>query len=257
MLKRQDLLRPFSNGLTGCCVGPMTRWFNNNTFYKAPLVKGKLQWREPLTLSESYINELPKQLWKAVLPAPFTFMALSHDSYYNSAEKLMYDFAEVLNNEARELVKKGFSYIQFSDPALVYLVSKPRQLDLAAKALEIATQGLNASTCLQTFFGDATIVLGNADNWAVSDIGFDLYETDVKSMNNEHDKGLVLGIVDARNSVVEDTNYLCTIVKQIQETHKPKRIAVSTNCDMDFLTWDKAEAKMRVLTQISEKMGGK
>jgi methionine synthase II (cobalamin-independent) len=73
----------------------------------------------------------------------------------------------------------------------------------------------------------------------------------------DHNKGLVLGIVDARNSVIEDAVYLSTIVKQIQETYKPKRLTVSTNCDMDFLTWDKAEAKMRILTLIAEKLGGK
>ncbi len=257
MLKRQDLLRPFSTGLGGCAVGPMIRWFNNNTFYKAPLIKGELQWKEPVTLEEAYVDELPKLAWKAVLPAPYTFMALSHDSYYNNTEKLMFAFAEVLNQEARELEKKGFTYIQFSDPALVYVVTRPQNFSAAAKALEIATAGLKATTCLQTFFGDASPVIKTAESWAVDDIGIDLYETDLKSLKMDHDKGLVLGIVDARNSVIEDAFYLSTIVKQIQETEKPKRLAVSTNCDMDFLTLDKAEAKMCVLTQIAEKLGGK
>jgi methionine synthase II (cobalamin-independent) len=127
----------------------------------------------------------------------------------------------------------------------------------AAKALEIATEGLKATTCLQTYFGDADLVLKTAENWAVTDIGIDLYETDLRSVKMDHNKGLVLGIVDARNSVIEDAVYLSTIVKQIQETYKPKRLTVSTNCDMDFLTWDKAEAKMRILTLIAEKLGGK
>ncbi|MCX6642691.1 MAG: hypothetical protein NTV15_04820 [Candidatus Bathyarchaeota archaeon] len=257
MLKRQDLLRPFSAGLGGCAVGPMIRWFNNNTFYKTPLIKGELQWKESVTLKEAYVDELPKLAWKAVLPAPYTFMALSHDSHYNNAEKLMFAFAEVLNQEAKELEKKGFTYIQFSDPALVYVVTKPRNMEAAAKALEIATKGLKATTCLQTYFGDAAPVLKTAENWAVTDIGIDLYETDLRSVKKDHNKGLILGIVDARNSVIEDAVYLSTIVKQIQETYKPKRLAVSTNCDMDFLTWDKAEAKMRILTLIAENLGGK
>ncbi len=257
MLKRQDLLRPFSVGLVGCAVGPMIRWFNNNTFYKAPLINGNLQWQESVTLKEAYISELPLLAWKAVLPAPYTFMALSHDSYYNNAEKLMFAFAEVLNQEARELEKKGFTYIQFSDPALVYVATKPQNLSAAAKALEVATAGLKATTCLQTFFGDASPVLKTAESWAVDDIGVDLYETDLRSVKTDHNKGLVLGIVDSRNSVVEDPVYLSTIVKQIQETERPKRLNLSTNCDMDFLTFDKAEAKMRVLTQIADKLGGK
>jgi 5-methyltetrahydropteroyltriglutamate--homocysteine methyltransferase len=257
MLKRQDLLRPFSMNLVGCEVGPMVRWFNNNTFYKTPIVNNKIEWNISVTHEETYLDLLPEGEWKAVLPAPYTLAVLSHDNYYKSELLLMFDFADAINLEAKFLEKCGFKHIQFSDPALVYATTKPKHLACASKALEIATNGLKSETTLQTYFGDATPVLKEADIWDVSNIGVDLYETNLKSMKMNHDKGLVLGIIDGRNSVIEDVNALTTIVKQIQAKNNPKEISLSTNCDMDFLTWDKALEKMDVLVRVSEKLGEK
>jgi 5-methyltetrahydropteroyltriglutamate--homocysteine methyltransferase len=255
MLKRQDLLRPFSSNLVGCEVGPMVRWFNNNTFYKTPIVNNKIEWEISVTLEEIYLDLLPKADWKAVLPAPYTLATLSHDNYYKSELLLMFDFADVINLEAKFLEKCGFKHIQFSDPALVYDTTKPKNLACASKALEIATNGLKSKTTLQTYFGDGTPVLKEAEIWDVNNIGIDLYETDLKSMKIDHDKGLVLGIIDARNSVIEDVKSLTSIVKKIQTKNNPKEISLSTNCDMDFLTYDKAIGKMDVLTQVSAKLG--
>src|ERR1019366_7331502 len=36
----QDLFRPISRGFAGLEPGPMVRWFNTNTFFFTPVVKG-------------------------------------------------------------------------------------------------------------------------------------------------------------------------------------------------------------------------
>ena len=257
MLKRQDLLRPFSSGIKGCEVGPMARWFNNNTFFKTPLVKDELVWKKSVTLDESYIDLLPDTCWKAVLPAPYTLAVLSHNTYYNDLNEVMLAYAEILNQESLELEAHGFNYFQYSDPALVYDTTKPKNVGYIVDALDILTNGLKTTTCLHTFFGDGTSIINNADDLAVDDIGIDLYETNLKNTEMEHNKNLVLGIIDARNSVIENVDNLTAIVKRIHNINKPLSMTISTNCDMDFLTWDRAEEKMQVLTQVAEKLRGK
>jgi 5-methyltetrahydropteroyltriglutamate--homocysteine methyltransferase len=258
LLKWQDLLRPFTLGLGGVELGPMARWFNNNTFYKVPLVKGPIIYKGPVTEKFSYRKLLPKgAALKAVLPAPYTFAALADDRHYGDKTRLQAAYAEALNQEAKHLEKLGYDYIQFSDPALVYVTTKPSKKELKAyeKVLSIATSGLKAKTCLQTFFGDAGDILPEALGYPVSDLGFDLYETVPETLKGLKLKGgLSLGLIDARNSTIEDAKEITTAAKQILKSLKPKDVYVSTNCDADFLTWEKAEEKVRVLVKVAERL---
>ena len=258
LLKWQDLLRPFTLGLGGVELGPMARWFNNNTFYRVPIVSGPITYKGSVTEKLSYRKLLPKDVnFKAVLPAPYTFAALADDRYYGNETKLQTAYAEALNQEARHLEKLGYDYIQLSDPAIVYVTTKPvkRELKAYGKVLEVATAGLNAKTCLQSFFGDAADILPDALAYPVSDLGFDLYETAPETLKGlKLTGGISLGIIDARNSTTEDAQEITIAAKQILKTLKPKDIYVSTNCDADFLTWEKAEEKMGVLTQVAENL---
>ena len=258
LLKWQDLLRPFTLGLGGVELGPMARWFNNNTFYKVPIVKGPITYKGSVTEKLGYRRLLPKgATLKAVLPAPYTFAALADDRHYGDKAKLQTAYAEALNKEAKHLEKQGYGYIQLSDPALVYVTTKPSKKELKAygKVLEAATAGLKAKTCLQTFFGDAADILPEALAYPVSDLGFDLYETAPETLKGLKLKGgASLGIVDARNSTIEDAAEITAAAKQILKTLKPKDIYVSTNCDTDFLTWEKAEQKIAVLTRVAENL---
>jgi 5-methyltetrahydropteroyltriglutamate--homocysteine methyltransferase len=259
LLKWQDLLRPFTQGLGGVTLGPMARWFNNNTFYKVPIVEGPITYNGPVTGKLGYRKLLPKGVTlKAVLPAPYTFAALADDRHYGDRAQLQTAYAEALNAEAKRLEAKGYGYIQLSDPALVYTTTKPTKKELKAyeKVLGVATAGLKAKTCLTTFFGDAADILPEALAYPVSDLGFDLYETAPETLKGLKLRGGVsLGLVDARNSTVEDVNELTEAAKRILKTLKPTDTYVSTNCDADFLTWEKAKEKIRVLTRVAEKLG--
>jgi 5-methyltetrahydropteroyltriglutamate--homocysteine methyltransferase len=258
LLKWQDLLRPFTQGLGGVSVGPMARWFNNNTFYKVPIVEGPITYSGQVTERLCYRKLLPKgATLKAVLPAPYTFAALADDRHYGDKAKLQTDYAKALNAEAKHLEEQGYGYIQLSDPALVYVTTKPTKKELKAygKVLEVATEGLKAKTCLTTFFGDAADILPEALGYPVTDLGFDLYETSPEKLKGLKLRGgLSLGIVDARNSTIEDAGEITEVAKQILKTLKPRDVYVSTNCDADFLTWEKTEEKIRVLTRVAENL---
>jgi 5-methyltetrahydropteroyltriglutamate--homocysteine methyltransferase len=258
LLKWQDLLRPFTEGLKGIEIGPMARWFNNNTFYKVPVVKAKINYDKPLTEKLIYRNLLPKEkMLKAVLPAPYTLTTLSMDYYYKDKEKLQTAYAEALNQEALHLEKLGFKYIQFNDPALVYITTQPQSQELKAisKSLEVVTAGLKAKTCLQTFFGDIKLALPEILDFPVTELGVDLYETNTNVLKGlKFNEGLSLGLVDARNSIIEDPNDLTRIAKKILASVESENVNVSSNCDFDFLTWEKTKEKIRVLAQVADNL---
>ncbi len=265
MLKWQDLLRPFTENLTGVKAGSLARWFNNNAFYRKPLIVDDLERNKNIVGKSSYTQFLPSALpWKAILPAPYTFIKLSENQFYKSKSDLMFKYAEILKEEIASLVKLGFKYIQLSDPALVYepfnqFVSKG-ELSIVREALEVVVEGTPVKTCLQTFFGDFSKVLPEALEFPVDHLGIDLYETDLEKLKEySFDKGVALGLVDARNSLVEEVDGLIETAKEtIESLHGSKRmdVFICPNSDLEFLPWERAQEKMRVVGNVAKRLRG-
>lgn len=264
MLKWQDLLSPFTKGLDGVKTGSLARWFNNNSFYRKPVIVGDM-WRKRNIVEEvTYIKYLPRKFpWKAVLPAPYTFVQLSENQFYKDKTELMFRHAEILREEIKNLAKLGFKYIQLSDPALVY---KPiatsmstDELNNIREALRVAVEGTSVKTCLQTFFGDFSQILPEAIDFPVDHLGIDMYETDFEKLKEySFGKGVALGLVDSRSSLVEEPNELVAAAKEIIESIYPSKINevfVCPNCDLEFLPWERAEEKMKVISSVANRLG--
>jgi len=261
MLRWQDLFRPFTKCLKGVTVGSLTRWFNNNTFYRKPIITDHVKREKDVVKNATCLDKLPENLfWKAILPAPYTLASLSENKHYKDKTELMFEFAEIINEEIRSLADAGFSYVQLSDPALVYepLASKLRadKLSLVKDALEIAVKRTSVKTCLQTFFGDFSKILPEALDFPVDHLGIDLYETDFENLKKySFEKGVALGLVDSKSSLVEETDELIAVAEEIIESIYGSSIGevfICPNCDLDFLPWERAEEKMKVLGSVTK-----
>jgi 5-methyltetrahydropteroyltriglutamate--homocysteine methyltransferase len=263
MLRWQDLLRPFTENLKGITVGSLTRWFNNNTFYRKPVITDSVKLEKEIVKNITYLDKLPKNLlWKAILPAPYTFVCLSENQYYKDEAEFMFKFAEIINEEIKNLAEAGFSYIQLSDPALVYEPLAPNfredKLSLVKDVLEIAVKGTSVKTCLQTFFGDFSKILPEALNFPVDHLGIDLYETNSEKLKEyTFEKGVALGVVDSRSSFVEKPDELVVVAKELVESiyrSNMGEVFVCPNCDLDFLPWQRAKQKMNVISSVAKNL---
>lgn len=197
---------------------------------------------------------------KAVLPAPYTFGELVEDKFYRDRVKLMEDYADVLNKEAKQLVNDGVSYIQFSDPCLVYGKGRNpidrRNLKDAGESLQIATEGLRCEKSLQTYFGDCAAVMAELLDFPVDCIGIDFYETKIESLEDYTiDKAVACGCVDGRNSLVESPEDIASFAVTISEKLELEKVFVCPNCGLEFLPFDVAVNKMRSIGESLKKLG--
>jgi 5-methyltetrahydropteroyltriglutamate--homocysteine methyltransferase len=263
MLRWQDPLRPFTEDLSGVKIGSLARWFDNNTFYRKPVIVGDIRRKESIVDGITYARFLPENLpWKAILPAPHTFVQLSENRFYRSKTEFMFEYAQILKEEIKSLVKLGFEYVQLSDPALVYepvAASMSRdELTLVSEALRVAVEGIPIKTCLQTFFGDLSRILPEALDFPVDHLGIDLYETDPETLKEySFEKGVALGLVDSRSSLVENQDELVTIAKElINSIYRSGRteVFICPNCDLEFLPWERAEEKMKVISNVAKRL---
>jgi len=263
MLKWQDLFRPFTENLSGVKMGSLARWFNNNTFYRKPTIVGDIRRKKSIIEEVSYTKYPPKNFpWKAILPAPYTFVELSENQFYTGKTELMFKYAKILREEIEGLARLGFKCVQLSDPALVYkpIATSMRsdELSLIREALKVAVKGIPIKMCLQTFFGDFSQILPEALDFPVDHLGIDLYETNFEKLKEySFEKGVALGLVDSRSSLVENEDELVTVAKEIMgsiDSSKVCEVFICPNCDLEFLPWEKAEEKMKVISSAAKRL---
>lgn len=254
-LRWQDLLRPLAAGLPGVHAGAVTRWFDNNSFYRRPVIERRLQPTGQAVLPWIVADALAGRPWKAILPSPWALAALSEDHAYGDVDALLADAAEVLRAEAAALQAAGCRYIQFSDPTLVARGGEG-EAGPALAALGRVVDGLTATTGLYTFFGDAAPLLGALLDAPVDEVGFDLYSTDLDGLDGRASgKGLVLGVLDGRNSLLEDATEAAATARRVADRLGADRLSVVPSCDLEFLPYDVAVAKGRRLGDVKRLLG--
>jgi len=89
LLRWQDLLRPLADELPGVHAGPVTRWFDNNSFYRRPVIEAPLEPVSGAALRWTSVRALEGRPWKAILPSPWAFAALSEDRAYGDDKALL------------------------------------------------------------------------------------------------------------------------------------------------------------------------
>lgn len=254
MLRWQDLLRPFSDGIPGMLPGPLTRWFDNNTFYRRPVVRGRLEPTGRAVLPLVARQALAGRRWMAVLPSPFALLALSEGHAYGDRDELLRDLAAVIRAEAQALASAGAAYLQFNDPALV---ARPEQVGRARAAMEIATDGLAIRTALHTYFGDPAAVLPELLRFPVDEVGLDLYAADLRSLRGDaRGKVVLAGVIDGRNSLLEDPRAAAETARRLAEAVRADDVAVVPSCDLEFLPWSVAMEKTRRLGETARILAG-
>ena len=251
----KDLFRPFSEMFEGIRTGALTRWFNNNTFYRKPVIADKIRYRGRGLEAYFRYNELPKGgRRKAILPGPYTFAVMAHDQYYSTPADLIDDLAHSLREAVDDLKKTGgYDCFQFNEPCISFQGLTRVDIPALAQAYEELTKGLGAESILQTYFGDATPVIDTVLDLPVDHVGIDFYATPLDSLaGHDFTKGIMCGCVDARNSLLESPDALKKLILQIEDRLNPKSLSIAPNCDLDFLPQTIAMKKLVLLARAKE-----
>lgn len=257
----QDLFRPISAGFEGLEPGPMVRWFNTNTFFYTPIVKGEIS-SDGKVLSRAierrFINH--GSSLKIILPDPLTFSELAEDRHYGSKEKLRFAYADAIRGELRTLSSLGVKYVQLSAPSLVYRLKQkplpPSGLKQLGESVRSALKGVSLRTGFYPFFGDASPYLPELfDVIPADDIGLDLTQTDDTSLPATS-KGIIAGIADSRTTYLEDVRALASRVEDVVDRTGARRLTLAPSADLRFIPRASADQKLELLGRLMAKLKG-
>ena len=251
-LNWQDLFRPFSELFTGIKPGSLTRWFDNNTFYRAPLITGKVSFKGHKPDKFFRADSFPKtSRKKAILPGPFTFGALTETSASSPPPDVVDEFSHALRDLISSLQGMGYDCFQFNDPCLCAKGRTGDDFNLAKNGIETCTRGLTAKSILHTYFADSSQMVNSLLDSSVDYIGIDFYATSLDALAElSFNKGLVCGCIDGRNSLIETPDEVKDFVSEVREKLEPKDLVVAPNTDLDYLPQLVAEKKVRLLGKI-------
>ena len=250
-LNWQDLFRPFSEIFTGIQATTLTRWFDNNTFYRKPIVTEKVSFAGKNLRQYFRIDLLPKdRRMKAILPGPLTFATMSENKAYASRTDLIDDIAKSLKATVKSLREIGYEQFQFNEPSITAPLQATSDLASAKNAYETCAGGKGL---LQTYFGNASHVIDTLLDFPVEAIGIDFYSTPLEELKgHDFDKILGCGCIDGRNSLLETSSQLKAILTKARESLHPRDIYLIPNCDLDFLPPPVAEKKVQILSETAK-----
>jgi 5-methyltetrahydropteroyltriglutamate--homocysteine methyltransferase len=228
MLPWQDLFRPLVEASEGLEAGPLTRFLDTNTFYRAPHATSAVpRLREPLR--EPYLPPLgaPRLV---TLPSPWALARGTGVAATTVAEGILRPQLEALSTDV-ELVVLDEPFLALDDePAL----------DQLAEALEI----LGArKLALRFVFSDAGAVLARgAAELPVDALGIDFYRTGAAAVPEGLGKMLLAGVVDGRSSLLEDSREIAAFASRLRQ--RVADVALVPNGDLQFVAEPIAREKV-------------
>ncbi len=267
-LRWQDFIRPFSESISGLKSGAdLSRWYDNNSFYRKPSVVKKLSTPKDASFLLNYSSKAALDLVsgenvkrKLSVPGPYTLASLVANDHYESKTELVDAFAKILRKIISGLPALGFDSVQINEPSLVYrygesgLTSK-KELKSFTSAYEDNLAKLPVEVYLHTYFGDCSKILKELlELEGINALGIDFTQTSLDSIEKVRfgEKALACGCVDGRNSLIEPSDWIANFCAEAISTLKPSGIVILPSCELKYLPRTYADDKVRSIGKARE-----
>lgn len=246
-----DLLADFAGRLEGVDMNGLLRFFDNNRYYRCPVFNDKIGYSSATIEEFKKTRDISgKNNIKPIVPGPYTLLNLSENNYYNSEEKLLDDLSVTINEELKHLEKNGANIIQIDEPSIVNESKK----DVVLESIRKTVEDIDAKIFLYTYFGDIREYYPYLLD-IVDGVGIDLVsnEKNIKAIEEYGcDIPIALGIMNARNTKLENIEEIKRKVDKILELADTSDIYINPNCGLDFLPWNVMKKKINVLGKASD-----
>lgn len=236
-----------------------------------PTVVGAVARQKPVFVEDAkLLRQLTDKPIKWALPGPMTMIDTLYDSHYKSREKLAWEFAKILNQEAKELEAAGVDIIQFDEPAFNVFFDEVNDWGIAA--LERAAEGLKCETAVHICYGYG--IKANTDwkktlgtEWRQYEEVFPKLQKssiDIISLECQNSrvpmdlielirgKKVMVGAIDVATNTIETAEEVADTLRKALQFVDADKLYPSTNCGMTPLSRQVASGKLKALSAGAE-----
>lgn len=236
-----------------------------------PVVVGEVSRQKPVFVEDTkFLRSQTKQPIKWALPGPMTMVDTLYDAHYQNREKLAWEFAKILNQEAKELEAAGVDIIQFDEPAFNVFFDEVNEWGITA--LEKAIEGLKCETAVHICYGygikantDWKKTLGS--QWRQYEEIFPKLQTsniDIISLECHNSrvpiellelirgKKVMVGAIDVATNQIETPEEVANTLREALNYVDADKLYPCTNCGMAPLSRQVARGKLKALQAGAE-----
>jgi 5-methyltetrahydropteroyltriglutamate--homocysteine methyltransferase len=232
-----------------------------------PSVVGSVSRQKAVFVDDAkFLRSQTDQPIKWALPGPMTMIDTLYDGHYKSREKLAWEFAKILNQEAKDLEAAGVDIIQFDEPAFNVFFDDVNDWGIAT--LERAIEGLKCETAVHICYGYG--IKANTDwkktlgtEWRQYEQAFPKLQQsniDIVSLEcqNSHvpmdlielirGKKVMVGAIDVATNNIETPEEVADTLRKALQFVDADKLYPSTNCGMAPLSRQVARGKLQALS---------
>ena len=236
-----------------------------------PTVVGAVSRSRPVFVEDArFLRQHTTQPIKWALPGPMTMIDTLYDGHYRSRERLAWEFAGILNEEARELEAAGVDIIQFDEPAFNVFFDEVN--DWGVATLERAIEGLKCQTAVHICYGYG-IKANNewkgtlGSEWRQYEESFPkLQKSNLDMISLEchnsrvpmdlieliRGKKVMVGAIDVATNVIETPEEVAETLRKALRFVDADKLYPCTNCGMAPLSRSIALGKLQALSAGAE-----
>ncbi|ENN6811721.1 methionine synthase [Vibrio fluvialis] len=269
---RQHFVTTFIEHLSGVDFeNRKTVTIRNRYEASVPTVVGPVSRQKSVFVEDAkFLRQQTDKPIKWALPGPMTMIDTLYDDHYKSREKLVWEFAKILNEEAKELEAAGVDIIQFDEPAFNVFFDDVNEWGIAA--LERAIEGLKCETAVHICYGygikantDWKKTLGN--EWRQYEAVFPkLQQSNIDIISLEchnsrvpiellelvRGKKVMVGAIDVATNTIETPEEVADTLRKALQFVDADKLYPCTNCGMAPLSRDVARGKLNALSAGAE-----
>ncbi|PIE40966.1 MAG: 5-methyltetrahydropteroyltriglutamate--homocysteine methyltransferase [Gammaproteobacteria bacterium] len=231
-----------------------------------PTVVGPVSRPQPVFVDDArFLREQTTQPIKWALPGPMTMIDTLYDDHYKSRKTLAWEFAKILNQEAKELEAAGVDIIQFDEPAFNVFFDDVNEWGIAC--LEKAIEGLSCETAVHICYGygikantDWKKTLGSEwrqyeeifpklqqSNIDIISLECHNSRVPIKLIELIRGKKVMVGAIDVASDTVETPEEVAATLREALNYVDADKLYPCTNCGMAPLSRAVARGKLKAL----------
>lgn len=217
-----------------------------------------------------FLRQQTQQPIKWALPGPMTMVDTLYDDHYKSRKALAWEFAKILNQEAKELEAAGVDIIQFDEPAFNVFFDEVKEWGITC--LERAIEGLKCETVVHICYGygikantDWKKTLGS--EWRqYQEVFPKLQQSNIDIISLEchnsrvpielleliRGKKIMVGAIDVATETIETPEEVATTLRKVLKYVDADKLYPCTNCGMAPLPREVARGKLNSLQAGAE-----
>ncbi|MEA3488945.1 MAG: 5-methyltetrahydropteroyltriglutamate--homocysteine S-methyltransferase [Candidatus Omnitrophota bacterium] len=262
--ERTDMVEFFAQKLDGF-VTTESGWIISygTRVYRPPIVVDKIGRTKPLTAGEiTHADHLTHKPVKGIFTGPVTILAWGFCVRTDPIYKVAFELAKALNEEAKDLVKKGIKIIQVDEPAIkefspIKKRMKKAYFGWAIRSFNMVTKlpervQIHTHMCYSEF---AEII-----DWILK------MNFDVITIETAREKGKVLetffragfkrdigpGLWDIHSKYPAEERTIKTILNKSIKFFGPEHIWMNPDCGLKTRNWEETELSLERIVKIAK-----